>query len=575
MADAKTGEPGLMMQTRLGHLRSQLDMLRRKRAFVRGGTALCKVLTFCSVFLLTAFVCDWIFNLSPVSRIGMLVLLCAAGIGAVIRWMGPLISMNESLVDVALIAERNNGIDSDLVAALQFDEPHAETWGSQRLATAVVDYVSEFSPSLNVFERFSYSPLPRQALICGASLLLIVGTAITVPDHVFTFWNRLFLSTAHYPTKTRIHSVSVNGQEVPVFHRGSTAQVRIPYGVPVAIRAACEGAIPVQGHATLSSLRNESGNRIELQQVRGETDVFQGELSSQAESFRIQLQIGDAYSDPVEVTIVPLPLVDVIWSVTPPLYASATLKQDEFGAGVRQFSVLDGSRAALTLRCLNKPLSSARLTVGDKTFALLASSDAQADNQTWVLPPGTPFESIREAMKYEIQVTDQDALSLETPLVGQVRLRSDRAPRIAASAVTRLVLPSAQPVLDYAAVDDFGIASIAAIVQISREGGEFARDEITLKDIADSDQPMTSLRGQVRIPLTKYKLAKGDEVKVALQAKDWRGGTPGEVGETESIRFSVTDLSGILAQTGEEDRKSAKQLDEILQREMGISGDKK
>ena len=575
MAGAKTGEFELMMQTSLGHLQSQLNLLRRKRLFVRWGSAVCSLLAFGLLSLVAAFFCDWLFNLSIMPRSGMLIILIATGIWAINRWIGPLVSISESLDDMALLVEQHHRIDSDLVAALQFDQPQAATWGSSRLTTAVVDYVAEFSPSLNVFEGFSYRPLPRRSLLLGATLLLVTGAAAAAPHHAATFWNRLFLGTAHYPTRTRIQSISVSGQEIPVFHPGSSAQVRIPYGVPIVFQAQCEGEIPAAGQATLSALANDSVNRIDLRPGTGTPDIFQGEMTHLTESFRIRFQIGDAFSDPAEVIIVPLPLVDVSWSVTPPRYASATLKQDEFEGGSRQFSVLEGSQARLKLVCVNKTLNSARLTSGDTTYDLLAVGDGPSGKVTWTLPPDTPFETIREPIKYEIQVTDRDGLSLETPIAGQVRLKSDRPPRIAASAVTRHVLPSAQPTLDYAAVDDLGIATITAIVQISREGGEYSRDEMTMKSLGEQEQPTTSLRGQVRIPLASYELSKGDEVKVSLQVTDWRGSLPGQVGEAEAIRFNVTDLNGIFAQTGEEDRKSAKQLDEILRRELGISGEKK
>ena len=575
MADSQTGKFDLMMQTRLGHLRSQLNLLRRKRLFVRWGSAVCNLFAFGMLLLVAAFVCDWMFNLSSLSRSGMLVVLIVANVWAVKRWIWPLTSGGESLEDIAIIVEQQSGIDSDLVAALQFDQPQAGTWGSSRLTTAVVDYVSEFSPSLNVFEGFSYRPLPRRSLLLGATMLLVTGTAIAAPHHAATFWNRLFLGTAHYPTRTRIQSISVSGQEIPTFHPGSSAQVRIPYGVPIVIQAKCEGEIPATGLATLSALTNDSVNRIDLRPGTGSPGVFQGEMAHLTESFRIGFQIGDAFSDPAEVIIVPLPLVDVTWSVTPPQYASATLKQDEFEGGSRQFSVLEGSQAQLKLVCVNKTLNSARLTAGDTTYDLVASHDDTSGKATWTLPPDTPFKTIREPIKYEIQVTDRDGLSLETPITGQVRLKSDRPPRIAASAVTRHVLPSAQPTLDYAAIDDFGIAAITAIVQISREGGEYARHELPAIRTNESKQPSTTLRGQVSIPLASYELTKGDEVKVSLQVTDWRGSLAGQLGEAEAIRFNVTDLNGIFAQTGEEDRKSAKQLDEILRRELGISGENK
>jgi hypothetical protein len=215
------------------------------------------------------------------------------------------------------------------------------------------------------------------------------------------------------------------------------------------------------------------------------------------------------------------------------------------------------------------------LTAGETTLDLVPSSAGQQSSAAWSLPAQSPFETIREAIKYEIQVVDEDGLSLETPISGQFRLKTDRLPRIVASAVTRQVLPTAQPKLDYAAGDDFGVAKIVAIVQISREDGRTSRHEVVAKVIPAAEQPATMSRGQIAIPLSAYELIKGDEVKVVLEVTDWRGEMAGQNGMGEPITFNVTDLNGILAQTGEEDKKSAKQLDEILRRELGIGGEKK
>ena len=86
---------------------------------------------------------------------------------------------------------------------------------------------------------------------------------------------------------------------------------------------------------------------------------------------------------------------------------------------------------------------------------------------------------------------------------------------------------------------------------------------------------MTDLRGQVAIPLSSYDLAKGDEVTILLEVTDWRGDLAGQQGVSEPLTFNVTDLSGILNQSSEEDKKSARQLEEILRRELSIGGEKK
>ncbi len=561
------------MQSKLGILRSQLGQLRRKRGFVRWGSALCALLALLVWLLVAAFLGDWSFDLPTSGRTALLVAWIFAGLAALRAYVWPVVSIRETTEDVALIVERQNKIDSDLVAALQFESPQAKTWGSSRLADAVIDYVAEFSPSLNVFEGFSYQPLPKRVLALVATLLMVGGAVAAFPGHASAFWNRFLLGTAHYPTKTQIESIVVSGQTIPVYRMGAIAQVRIPYGEPIRVEVKCAGEVPAAGSARLSGINNDASNQIDLQPLPGQSDFFVGEMAHLTDSFKVRFHFGDVISDPAEVVIVPLPLVDIAWDVTPPKYAAATLKPGELDGGSRQFSVLEGSQARLRLVCANKPLASVRLTIGETTF-LAVNSDSRR-TASWTLPPGTPFDSIREGLKYEIQVTDQDGLSLESPIAGQIRLKVDRAPRIVASAVTRQVLPTAQPKIDYAAGDDFGVARIVAVVHLSREDGRTSRHEVVAKVISEREQPLTIVRGQIAIPLSTYELTKGDEVKIVLEVTDWRGEVVGQQGFGEPNTLSVTDLNGILVQTGEEDKKSAKQLDEILRRELGIGGEKK
>ncbi len=563
------------MQTKLGHLRTQLNRLQRARAAVRWGSAVCVLLSVMTGLLLVAFLADWSFDLSAVFRGIVLLAWLAAGLWSIRTIAWPLLAVRETEDDVALIVERHQKIDTDLVAALQFERPRSKGWGSPRLADAVIQYVAEFSPSLNVFEGFSYRPLPKQVTTLGVTFLFVAGLSVTFPDHAAAFLNRFMLGADHYPTKTRLESISICGREVPVFSSGKLSSIRIPYGQPMTFEVTCGGAIPATGIANLSGLNNDSVNRIGLQADSTSPNHFHGEAAHIADSFRVRFHCGDALSDPVEVAIVPLPLVDVAWEVTPPAYAATSVRRNELEAGSRQFAVLEGSTANVRLVCANKPLKSVVLTTGDLKLDLVSSIKSDGGSVTWGLPSGTPFESIREGLKYEIQVVDRDDLPLEIPITGQIRLKPDRLPRIVASAVTRLVLPTAQPKLDYAAGDDFGVSKIVAVITLSREDGRTSRHEVIAKDVSERDQPLAVVREQVSIPLSSYELVKGDEVKVVLEVTDWRGTIVGQKGMGEPISFRVTDLNGILAQTGEEDKKSAKQLDDILRRELGISGEKK
>lgn len=565
------------MQTKLSTLRTRLSSLRRSRAAVRWGSAICAPIAFVLWLLVAAFWCDWSFDL-PVTFRGLVLLgWVAGGAWAVRRFAWPLVRIRESEQDVALLVEQQHKIDTDLVAALQFEQPQAAEWGSSRLEQAVVDYVAEFSPSLDVFQGFSYHPLPKRAIVLASTIIVVTGVALAFPNHAAAFWNRFLLGSAHYPTKTQIESITVNGHKVPVFITEKQVQVRIPYGDQIQVEIRCGGEVPPAGSANLSGVNSDAANRMELAPKPGDSSLFVGEISHVADSFRVRFQFGDAISDAAEIVIVPLPLVDINWEVTPPSYAASSFKPGESDGGSRQMAVLEGSVARLSLVCSNKLLKRAQITINDsKTPVDLVKSAKSTDAANeWTLPPGTPFDSVRELLKYEIQVTDEDGLSMEPTISGQIRLRSDRLPRIVASAVTRQVLPTAIPKLDYAGGDDFGVAKIIAVVQISREDGTSSRYEVLSKVIEEKDQPQVIVRGQLPVPLSNYELQKGDEIKVTLEIVDWRGNIPGQKGQGESVTFNVTDLNGILAQTGDEDKKTAKQLDEILRRELGIGGDKK
>ena len=570
------------MQTKLATLRSQLGSLRQKRAAVRWGSALCAPLAVALWLLVAAFLCDLSFNLPVGLRAVTLFAWVVGGIWAVNRFAWPLVKVRESEQDVALIVEQQHKIDSDLVAAIQFEGPHAPTWGSARLQQAVVDYVAEFSPSLNVFEGFSYRPLPQRATVLGITLVVVLAAALAFPGHATAFWNRFLLGSAHYPTKTQIQSITVNGQPVPVFHSIETPRVRVPYGQKIEVAVTCGGEVPRAGFVQLSGVNTDAVNRVDLNATAPEAATFGGEIAHVADSFRVRFHFGDAVSDQAEVVIVPLPLVDLAWEIEPPKYAASAMKPGETDGGSRQLAVIEGSVATLKLVCSNKPLKSATLAVGTGSppvplvqVAKKVAGGPPATTTEWTLPPGTPFDSIREPLKYEVQVIDEDGLSLETPISGQIRLKPDRLPRVVATAVTRFVLPIALPKLDYAAGDDFGVAKIVAVIHISREDGRTSQHEVVSKTVAAADQPQTILRGQVTVPLSPYELQKGDEVKVTLEVTDWRGDLVGQKGLGEPITFSVTDLNGILVQTGDEDKKTAKQLDEILRRELGIGGEKK
>jgi hypothetical protein len=65
---------------------------------------------------------------------------------------------------------------------------------------------------------------------------------------------------------------------------------------------------------------------------------------------------------------------------------------------------------------------------------------------------------------------------------------------------------------------------------------------------------------------------KGDQLKVTVEAVDYRGSLPGKSAASEPLSLFVTDERGVLAAMVESDQRSARQLDAIIERQLGIGG---
>ncbi len=161
--------------SRLVPLRRQLTSLRRRRQSVRLGAAWLAIALAVLWTLSIVFLLDWQLSMSRLQRTFAI----AIGVGAVIwayrRFAKPLLNRRETDLDMALMVERQQGIDSDLVAAIQFENPEATRWGSPQLERAVIDYVAAFSRGLNVFEGIRTEHIYRRGLALGVTVSVLLA----------------------------------------------------------------------------------------------------------------------------------------------------------------------------------------------------------------------------------------------------------------------------------------------------------------------------------------------------------------------------------------------------------------
>ncbi len=397
---------------------------------------------------------------------------------------------------------------------------------------------------------------------------IIVYAAASFPAHSRAFVDRFLLGSARYPTQTTITRIAINGKEA--FPKSPPGGVtNIPFGPPIRIEVESTGVAPESGDVRVTSQAGGAATIVMLAPgpVKSQgSGTYTGELARLAETVTYQVILGDAWTDPGTIGVIPAPVVSLELDQTPPAYA-AKAKPSRRGAGSRQISVLEGSQVSLTIKCTNKALAKAELVIGSQRFPLTSHDDGK---RIWNLDGETPLARITAAVSFEVDVVDVDGLSPDQPLHGHVYIEADRPPRVAGAVVTERVLPAARPVITWGAADDNGIAEIRLITQVLRAGGKIEQLQELVRQFPASEQPQPVLRGRHVLDLKPLGLAKGDEVRVTLEAVDFRGDQPGTSARSDSIVFTVTDESGILAGLIEADEKSARQLDQIIQRQLGI-----
>jgi hypothetical protein len=557
------------MTQKLRTLRANLNALRRRRRGERWARAHTALGLSLLLALSAAFLADFLLDMDRLQRCIALGLSAAGLVWAIRRFTLPWLGWRETELDLALSVEKERLIDSDLVAALQFErqfeEGRAAVWGSQELREGVVDSVADLAGDLDVFEGLT-GKRPRWRLTAlGAAALIVASGVLCFPGHAAAFFERCLLRSRHYPTRTVIEEVAVNGLRLDR-RTGDGTPPSSAYGQPVRFEARASGALPPGGRVEVRSQGSDLSSRVELK-PGADGRTFAGELPRLTEPAVFQLYLGDAWTDPQTLLIIPLPVVELRLEPEPPAYARAGATPADAPPGARQISVIEGSRVAVEIHCINKSLSGAVLAVGDAKVPLGRSDES---GRTWSLKPeGTPLASLAEPISFEVQVTDQDGLGLPTPIRASIGLKPDRLPRVAAAAVTQKVLPAARPMISYGASDDYGVARLSLRRQVVRMGGAAEESLETILEVPAGQEART-LRGTHALDLAPLKLKAGDRLTIAVEALDFRGTLPGKPALSEPLVFDVTDERGVLAAMAESDERSAEKLDAIIQRQLGI-----
>src|SRR5262245_15602655 len=254
------------MTSRLAIFRARLNGLRAARAVYRSVAAWSALGASIIISLLVVFLLDFTFGLSVIERLAVLAL-AIAGVGwAFWRFTRPLIGHGDSELEMALLVERQHEIDTDLVAALQFESSESSLWGSPQLKDAIINYVAAAVPTIDVFRGFDRGKFVRRVGLFSACMAVVLLISALAPRHVIAFGNRLCLGSMHYPTWTRIDQIFVN--RAAVFTSGDSAAApadcHAAQGRPLFFLVQCSGHLPSTGRVVLTA-ENSTGSRTQLE----------------------------------------------------------------------------------------------------------------------------------------------------------------------------------------------------------------------------------------------------------------------------------------------------------------------
>lgn len=556
--------------TKLSTLRSHLDAMHRRRLRLRLTTAWTGFAVVAIWAILAAFAADRIFTMNRPQRFISLMLVAGGIFWAWRRIAAPMLIRKETEIDMALLVERRQGIGSDLVAALQFESAEAATWGSSDLREAVIERAVKFGNDWNLPPEKASKEFKRRTIACGITVFILFAGVLISPRYATSFVNRMFMGSAHYPGGTGISQVLING--IPV----KSSLILTPYGEAIRFEIHGSGKLPDEGYAILRPVGERTESRLRLTRVSRDAAVFAGTLPAVVNPLRYQLYLGDAWTDSTTIQLIPLPVIETKLIPTSPAYAAAAAREVQTPrAGTLELSVAEGSRVDLEVTCRNKRLKDVTVTVAGAPFNLKASTVAGKSGEVWALDTmRTPLAKVTEPLLYEVQVTDEDDMRLPQPVRGSLRIKTDLPPIVVASTASRLVMPNATVPITYRVTDDYGIQKLQLRLEVTGTNGVTS---------APMSMPIRNLTGPIlrdrlpvadtfKQPLDKLNLIKGDQIRVTVEAADYRGtNMAGKTAASDSIVLRVTDEAGILSEIAEPDARTATVIDDIINKQLGIT----
>lgn len=518
---------------RLGELIQRLAAVARRRRRARWAIAIWDSLLGLLWALWAIGTLDALLELTRAQR-----LLAWLGILGVLGWHAvrfqrPMLRRRETTLDLALELERVQGIDSDLVAALQFESSNP-TPQTANLRRAVVDYVADYAEHLKDLGLRSPLPWRGRALALGATVLLLVGLWGLQPELIPALARRLAFSEERLPTATRILEVRLNGRLID--WNAPRSRVHAVFaGVDQWLQIRAARDVDVTGHVDLVPHRAGRVLRQPLSRNSRDSSLFRLLLKPLTEPTDVRVVLGDATSSSWRLLPVAAPNLELTWSVDTATRPDQDLSRQTFASSVMP-KVEQGQPLRPVLSAREGALSKAVLYLDGAAFECRASD---VRRRAWRLA-GTcaKLDDPRGDIAFSWDVTDQHGLTWKNVRQGVIQVVPDQLPTVMVRSSTHEILPHARPTIEYRAFDDHGLTRLRLHVSVLRADGQ-PRD--CSLELPVGPVPCSEILGRMPLDLRDLHLLPRDRVLVRLEATDLRRSQSGRDAISEPLSLAVIE----------------------------------
>jgi hypothetical protein len=394
-------------------------------------------------------------------------------------------------------------------------------------------------------------------------------------------------------------AVSVNGKSIELPAPDQTT-VHVACDQAVGFDVTTAGSQPSAGRVEISVDTGGPAATVPLDlQPGSESDsphgVYRGTFARLSQPASFQVFVGDAWTEPLYLSVTPLPIVEIEAEVVPPDYARRTSHAaGKLARGMRDFTALAGSEIKLKIDC-DRPIKAAEVTIAARAYPMQRAESpgpVPGAKQAWTLAAaGTPLASVAADIRYSIQIHDPEGQTLERPLEGSVSIEPDLPPGILAKTRSPIVLPTGSPNIHYEAADDHALSRIWLTWEVTSDSvpsaagdGQSAKPnqpagspqpekregQIEICRFSPSEAPLTR-EGDFPLALQSLPLKPGDTLKVTFHASDYRGPATAAIADADPpLVFQVTDLAGFEASMYDSDQKSEGVLEDIRKKHSGL-----